>query len=56
MASSWPEWSANLGMTSFPTENGQAPGKVTLSGGWTLAIGAKSSGCGELDRSIQTLM
>ena len=40
--SPWPEWSKVLGATAFPTQHGQAPGKVTLSGGWTLAIGANT--------------
>ena len=30
------------GQAAMPTQNGQAPGKVSLSGGWTWAIPAKS--------------
>jgi multiple sugar transport system substrate-binding protein len=29
-----------MGVTAFPTQNGQAPGGVSMSGGWTLAVGA----------------
>lgn len=38
----WPEWSRTLGQAPMPTEHGQAPGKVSMSGGWTWAITAKS--------------
>ncbi|MGO4753180.1 extracellular solute-binding protein, partial [Streptomyces sp. 2MCAF27] len=38
----WPEWSKSLGQAAMPTQNGQAPGKVSMSGGWTWAITAKS--------------
>ncbi|GAA2343275.1 extracellular solute-binding protein [Streptomyces cuspidosporus] len=38
----WPEWSKTLGQAAMPTQNGQAPGKVSMSGGWTWAITAKS--------------
>ena len=38
----WPEWSKTLGQTPMPTQNGQAPGKVSMSGGWTWSIPAKS--------------
>jgi multiple sugar transport system substrate-binding protein len=38
----WPEWSEVLATTPMPTQNGQPPGKVSMSGGWTLAISAKS--------------
>lgn len=41
-AKPWPEWSDALGQAPMPTQNGQAPGKVSLSGGWTWAISAKS--------------
>nr|WP_202539305.1 extracellular solute-binding protein [Streptomyces sp. SID8379] len=39
----WPEWSQKLGLAHMPTQNGQAPGKVSMSGGWTWAIPAKSA-------------
>ncbi|MFE9608754.1 extracellular solute-binding protein [Streptomyces sp. NPDC006012] len=38
----WPEWSKRLGLAAMPTQAGQAPGKVSMSGGWTWAIPAKS--------------
>ncbi|AHI02058.1 extracellular solute-binding protein [Kutzneria viridogrisea] len=40
--SPWPEWTKTMGTTAFPTQHGQAPGKVTLSGGWTLAVGGST--------------
>ncbi|MFJ4923477.1 extracellular solute-binding protein [Streptomyces sp. NPDC088725] len=40
--SEWPEWSTDLAQTAMPTQNGQAPGKVSMSGGWTWAIPEKS--------------
>ncbi|GHB42887.1 sugar ABC transporter substrate-binding protein [Streptomyces viridiviolaceus] len=39
----WPEWSKELGLAHMPTQNGQAPGKVSMSGGWTWAIPAKAA-------------
>lgn len=39
----WPEWSDELGLAAMPTQNGQAPGKVSMSGGWTWSIPAKAS-------------
>jgi multiple sugar transport system substrate-binding protein len=41
-AKPWSAWSKDLGQTPMPTENGQAPGKVSLSGGWTWAIPQRS--------------
>ncbi|PRX97077.1 extracellular solute-binding protein [Allonocardiopsis opalescens] len=38
----WPEWSEELGWTAMPTQNGQEPGRVSMSGGWALAISAHS--------------
>ncbi|MEV8090373.1 extracellular solute-binding protein [Streptomyces nigra] len=38
----WPEWSQKLGLAAMPTQHGQAPGKVSMSGGWTWAIPAKA--------------
>ncbi|CQR48486.1 Multiple sugar-binding protein precursor [Paraliobacillus sp. PM-2] len=40
--SPWPEWKENIDITAMPTQNGQANGKVTVSGGWTLAIPSKA--------------
>lgn len=42
-AKPWPQWSKVLGNAPMPTQNGQAPGKVSLSGGWTWAIPQKST-------------
>jgi multiple sugar transport system substrate-binding protein len=39
----WPDWSKELGLAAMPTQNGQAPGKVSMSGGWTWAIPAKAA-------------
>ncbi|MFE9019515.1 extracellular solute-binding protein [Streptomyces sp. NPDC007808] len=38
----WPEWSKELGLAAMPTQKGQAPGKVSMSGGWTWSIPAKA--------------
>jgi multiple sugar transport system substrate-binding protein len=38
----WPQWDQVMGQAAMPTQNGQAPDKVSLSGGWTWAIPAKS--------------
>ncbi|MGW2571863.1 extracellular solute-binding protein [Streptomyces sp. NPDC001537] len=38
----WPQWSSELGLAYMPTQHGQAPGKVSMSGGWTWAIPAKA--------------
>jgi multiple sugar transport system substrate-binding protein len=39
----WPEWEDTLGIAAMPTQNGQEPGSTSMSGGWTLAIGAESA-------------
>ncbi|MFK4099004.1 extracellular solute-binding protein [Streptomyces sp. NPDC019531] len=39
----WPEWSGKLGLAYMPTQHGQAPGKVSMSGGWTWSIPAKAA-------------
>ncbi|MER5442751.1 ABC transporter substrate-binding protein [Streptomyces sp. NPDC002790] len=39
----WPEWSQKLGLAHMPTQEGQAPGKVSMSGGWTWAVPAKAA-------------
>ncbi|MHA7274625.1 extracellular solute-binding protein [Arthrobacter sp. TMT4-20] len=36
----WAEYGDVMGVAPFPTQNGQEPGGVSMSGGWTLAIGA----------------
>ncbi|MGI5130243.1 extracellular solute-binding protein [Pseudonocardia sp. CA-107938] len=37
-ASPWPDWNKVMGTAYMPTQTGQAPGKISLSGGWTWAI------------------
>ncbi|GGP80939.1 sugar ABC transporter substrate-binding protein [Streptomyces calvus] len=39
----WPEWSEELGFAAMPTQHGQAPGRVSMSGGWTWSIPAKAA-------------
>ncbi|WP_320784262.1 extracellular solute-binding protein [Streptomyces sp. CRN 30] len=39
----WPTWSEELGLAAMPTQEGQAPGRVSMSGGWTWAIPAKAA-------------
>lgn len=39
----WPEWSKELGLAAMPTQHGQAPGKVSMSGGWTWSIPDKAA-------------
>ncbi|MFI0504675.1 extracellular solute-binding protein [Streptomyces albogriseolus] len=39
----WPRWPKELGLAAMPTQHGQAPGKVSMSGGWTWAIPAKAA-------------
>ncbi|MGP4050553.1 extracellular solute-binding protein [Streptomyces sp. 2A115] len=39
----WPEWSEKLGLAYMPTQKGQAPGKVSMSGGWTWSIPSKAA-------------
>lgn len=39
----WPEWSDELGLAAMPTQHGQAPGKVSMSGGWTWSIPDKAA-------------
>ncbi|MFH9820759.1 extracellular solute-binding protein [Streptomyces sp. NPDC017230] len=38
----WPEWSKELGLAAMPTQHGQAPGRVSMSGGWTWSIPDKA--------------
>ncbi|MEU6575272.1 extracellular solute-binding protein [Streptomyces sp. NPDC046805] len=38
----WPNWSRELGLAAMPTQHGQAPGKVSMSGGWTWAVPSKA--------------
>ena len=38
----WPGYGQEMGVAPFPTQNGGAPGTVSMSGGWTLAVGAET--------------
>lgn len=38
----WSEYADEMAAVAFPTQDGQQPGGVSMSGGWTLAVGAKS--------------
>jgi multiple sugar transport system substrate-binding protein len=38
----WPEWSKVLDVTPMPTQNGEAPGSTSMSGGWVLSVGSHS--------------
>lgn len=38
----WAGYEQEMGVAMFPTQKGQDPGGVSMSGGWTLAVGAKS--------------
>jgi len=38
----WPQYSTVLGTAAMPTQDGSAPGKTSMSGGWLLSMGAKS--------------
>ncbi|GHH80748.1 sugar ABC transporter substrate-binding protein [Streptomyces sulfonofaciens] len=38
----WPAWKTDLGQAAMPTQHGQAPGKVSMSGGWAWSIPQKA--------------
>lgn len=38
----WAGYEQDMGVAMFPTRDGQEPGGVSMSGGWTLAVGANS--------------
>jgi len=42
-AAPWPQWQKVMGMAKMPTEFGQAPGYISMSGGWSYAISSKSA-------------
>ncbi|MGW7261470.1 extracellular solute-binding protein [Streptomyces sp. NPDC054834] len=53
----WLDWSKRLGLATMPTQHGQAPGKVSMSGGWTWSIPAKAAHPGlafDFIRTMQT--
>ena len=39
----WPQWQQTMGVAKMPTEFGQAPNYVTLSGGWAYSITSRST-------------
>lgn len=39
----WPEWEDTMGMAAMPTKDGSGDGFTSMSGGWTLAIGANAT-------------
>lgn len=39
----WPGYADDMAVAAFPTQNGQEPGGVSMSGGWTLAVGAQTA-------------
>ncbi|MFZ3562659.1 extracellular solute-binding protein [Streptomyces sp. BH055] len=40
--SPWADWSKTMKPAAMPTQNGQAPGKVSMSGGWAWSIPSKA--------------
>lgn len=48
----WPEYGEVMATAPFPTQDGQEPGAVSMSGGWTLAVGA---GTGNPDLAVEFL-
>lgn len=39
-ASPWPAWTKTMGWCGMPTQKGQGEGKISMSGGWTIAMGS----------------
>ncbi len=48
----WPQWQQTMGVAKMPTQFGQAPNYVTLSGGWAYSITARSA---HPDQAFQVL-
>jgi multiple sugar transport system substrate-binding protein len=38
----WPEWEDTMGLAAMPTQDGGGDGFTSMSGGWTLAVGANA--------------
>ncbi|MGK5631422.1 extracellular solute-binding protein [Streptomyces sp. URMC 123] len=51
----WPRWSEVMGQAAMPTRHGAPPGKVSLSGGWTWALPARSTNPDLAWRFLETL-
>jgi multiple sugar transport system substrate-binding protein len=49
----WPQWTTTMGYTPMPTQDGQAPGSISMSGGWTLGVGSKSKAPDEAFKFIE---
>ncbi len=41
-AKPWTEWQSTMGTAAMPTQNGQAPGRTSMSGGWAWSVPAKA--------------
>ncbi|MFD3504322.1 extracellular solute-binding protein [Streptomyces sp. NPDC058676] len=41
-AKPWPQWQSTMGTAAMPTQNGQAPGRTSMSGGWAWSVPAKA--------------
>jgi multiple sugar transport system substrate-binding protein len=51
----WPQWDKTMGLAPMPTQHGQAPGEVSMSGGFAWAIPAKSQKADLAFQLIKTL-
>ncbi|PSJ27763.1 sugar ABC transporter substrate-binding protein [Streptosporangium nondiastaticum] len=51
----WPRWTSVMGRVPFPTQNGAAPGAVSMSGGWAWAVSARSAKADLAWQAIETL-
>jgi multiple sugar transport system substrate-binding protein len=49
----WPAWTSTMGYVPMPTQFGQAPGSISMSGGWTLSVGSKSKAPDEAFKFIE---
>jgi multiple sugar transport system substrate-binding protein len=50
----WPQWQQTMGVAKMPTQSGQAPNYVTLSGGWAYSITSKSAHPDQAFKVVQT--
>jgi multiple sugar transport system substrate-binding protein len=50
----WAQWQQTMGVAKMPTEDGQAPNYVTLSGGWAYSITSKSAHPDQAFKVLQT--
>lgn len=42
-AKPWSTWADTVGVAAMPTQNGQAPGSTSMSGGWVLSVGSHAA-------------